>query len=66
MDTNMYSFNPIQEWVFPGLLTDRGGSGGGGGKMLYNIQEWVFPGSGQVEGGGGGKMLYNQSQNIWG
>ena len=45
MDTNMYSFNPIQEWVFPGLLTDRGGSGGGGGggpKMLYNQSQNIW------------------------
>ena len=41
MDTNMYSFNPIQEWVFPGLLTDRGGSGGGG-KMLYNQSQNIW------------------------
>ena len=42
MDTNMYSFNPIQEWVFPGLLTDRGGSRGGGGKMLYNQSQNIW------------------------
>ena len=39
MDTNMYSFNPIQEWGFPGSGQVEGG---GGGKMLYNQSQNIW------------------------